>query len=223
MSSSTAIADEPKTLGLRKNGKSPLHQVHAFHQRLTDQTGKNWHQAKKAFRPTAGLTVYEKRKRLDQEKQATKAREQEIKEEAKQERDRKIQAIKDRRKAKEEKERYEKMAEKMHHKLVERRKQHSTSMEPAASGGHGTAPRGLTKPIGDAALKADRKLDSETAQLSIHEIGMITNATGFLYSSNRLGHQLQSLNQVMEEKEDHNYPQLLGITSIKLRWLWQMC
>ncbi|RMZ85299.1 hypothetical protein DV738_g46, partial [Chaetothyriales sp. CBS 135597] len=83
---------------------------------------KNWHQPKKAFRPTAGLTAYEKRKRLDQEKQAVKAWEQEIKEEAKQERDRKIQAIKDRRKAKEEKERYEKMAEKMHRKLVERRK-----------------------------------------------------------------------------------------------------
>lgn len=33
-----------------------------------------------------------------------------------------VQAIKERRAAKEEKERYEKMAEKMHHKRVERRK-----------------------------------------------------------------------------------------------------
>ncbi|RMD39695.1 hypothetical protein DV735_g5419, partial [Chaetothyriales sp. CBS 134920] len=89
---------------------------------LLTLNGKNWHLPKKAFRPTAGLTAYEKRKRLDEEKQVIKALEQEMKDEAKQERDRKIQAIKDRRKAKEEKERYEKMAEKMHRKIVERRK-----------------------------------------------------------------------------------------------------
>ena len=54
--------------------------------------------------------------------QATKALEGEMKEEKAAERDRRVQAIKDRRKAKEEKERYEKMAEKMHRKVVERRK-----------------------------------------------------------------------------------------------------
>merc|ERR1711939_505721 len=84
--------------------------------------GKNGHAPKKAFRPTSGQTSYAKRKELDQLKQATKAREQEMRDEKEQERNRRIQAIKDRRKAKEEKERYEKMAEKMHRKLVERRK-----------------------------------------------------------------------------------------------------
>ena len=45
-----------------------------------------------------------------------------MKVEKEEERDRKVQAIKDRRKAKEEKERYDQMAEKMHRKIVERRK-----------------------------------------------------------------------------------------------------
>ena len=84
--------------------------------------GKNWHSVKKAFRPTAGQTTYEKRKLLDGERRVTKAREQEMREEKEEERNRRIQIMKDRRKAKEEKERYEKMAEKMHAKLVERRK-----------------------------------------------------------------------------------------------------
>ncbi|OAP63533.1 rRNA-processing protein cgrA [Fonsecaea erecta] len=84
--------------------------------------GKNWHAPKKPFRPTAGQTSFAKRKELETLKQATKAREQEMREEKVAERNRRIQAIKDRRKAKEEKERYEKMAEKMHKKVVERRK-----------------------------------------------------------------------------------------------------
>ncbi|KIX98727.1 rRNA-processing protein cgrA [Fonsecaea multimorphosa CBS 102226] len=84
--------------------------------------GKNWHAPKKPFRPTAGQTSYAKRKEREILKQATKAREQEMKEEKEAERNRRVQAIKDRRKAKEEKERYEKMAEKMHKKSVERRK-----------------------------------------------------------------------------------------------------
>jgi rRNA-processing protein CGR1 len=84
--------------------------------------GKQWHTQKKAFRPNAGQTPYAKRKQMDLVKQATKAREQEMKEEREDEHKRHIQAIKDRRKAKEEKERYEKMAEKMNQKLVERRK-----------------------------------------------------------------------------------------------------
>lgn len=86
------------------------------------KNGKNWHPAKKAFRPTSGQTPYEKRKEQDDIKKATKAREQEMRDEKEQERNRRIQAIKDRRKAKEEKERYAKMEEKMHKKVVERRK-----------------------------------------------------------------------------------------------------
>jgi rRNA-processing protein CGR1 len=84
--------------------------------------GKNWHAPKNPFRPTAGQTSYAKRKEKEKAAQVTKARELEMKEEKEAERNRRIQAIKDRRKAKEEKERYEKMAEKMHKKLVERRK-----------------------------------------------------------------------------------------------------
>lgn len=94
---------KPKVAGLRVNGKS-------------------WHAQKKAFRPTAGLTSYEKRKQADEAKKATKAREQEMKDEKENERKSRVQSIIDRRKAKEEKERYAKMAEKMHKKKVERRK-----------------------------------------------------------------------------------------------------
>jgi len=89
---------------------------------LTWSLGKNWHSQKKPFRPTQGLTSYAKRMELEKIKQATKAREQEMREGKEQEHNRRIQAIKDRRKAKEEKERYEQMAEKMHRKRVERRK-----------------------------------------------------------------------------------------------------
>jgi len=86
------------------------------------KNGKNWHAQKTAFRPTAGQTTYQKRMEQEQVKKATKAREQEMKDEKEQERNRRVQAIKDKRKAKEEKERYAKMEEKMHRKLVERRK-----------------------------------------------------------------------------------------------------
>jgi len=86
------------------------------------KNGKNWHAQKKAFRPTAGQTSFAKRMVVAQAIKATKARENEMKDEKEQERNRRIQAIKDRRKAKEEKERYAKMEEKMHRKLVERRK-----------------------------------------------------------------------------------------------------
>jgi rRNA-processing protein CGR1 len=89
---------------------------------LIEFAGKNWHAPKAAFRPSAGLTSYTKRKEQDKAAQIIKAREQELKTEKEEERSRRIQAIKDRRKAKEEKQRYEQMAEKMHKKLVERRK-----------------------------------------------------------------------------------------------------
>lgn len=84
--------------------------------------GKNWRPTKKAFRPTAGQTSYEKRKAADALRATMRAKEQEMKDEKQADRDRRIQAIKDKRKAKEEKERYEAMAAKMHQKLVERRK-----------------------------------------------------------------------------------------------------
>lgn len=86
------------------------------------KNGKNWHPQKKAFRPTSGQTSFAKRMEQDKAKKATKALEQEMKDEKEQERQRRIQAIKDKRKAKEERERYAKMEEKMHRKLVERRK-----------------------------------------------------------------------------------------------------
>jgi rRNA-processing protein CGR1 len=86
------------------------------------KNGKQWHNPKSAFRPTAGQTTYTKRMELKKAEQATKALEREMKEAKEDERNRRVQAIKDRRKAKEEKERYEKMAEKMHAKLVERRR-----------------------------------------------------------------------------------------------------
>lgn len=106
---------------------------------LTVPPGKNWHDNKKPFRPTAGLTSYAKR--LEERKQlaAIKEHEKEMKEEKEAERQAGqpafwmvlfqanrtqacIQKIKERRAAKEEKARYEKMAEKMHHKRVERLK-----------------------------------------------------------------------------------------------------
>lgn len=86
------------------------------------KNGKQWHTPKSAFRPTAGQTSYTKRMELKKAEQATKSLEREMKAAKEDERNRRIQAIKDRRKAKEEKERYEKMAEKMHAKLVERRR-----------------------------------------------------------------------------------------------------
>ncbi|PGH11803.1 rRNA-processing protein cgrA [Polytolypa hystricis UAMH7299] len=84
--------------------------------------GKNWQLRRTPFRPTSGLTSYEKRQQEKKTLDAVKEREKEMKEEKEAERQRRIQAIKDRRAAKEEKIRYEQMAEKMHHKRVERKK-----------------------------------------------------------------------------------------------------
>ncbi|KAI9859590.1 MAG: hypothetical protein M1824_003756 [Vezdaea acicularis] len=101
--SSTPITSSAPTIGLRKNGK-------------------NWHPPKSAFRIKAGQSTYAKR--LEERKATTtmKAKEKEMKDEKQEERQRRIQAIKDRRAAKEEKERYEKLAVKMHRKRVERLK-----------------------------------------------------------------------------------------------------
>ncbi|KFY41311.1 hypothetical protein V494_03080 [Pseudogymnoascus sp. VKM F-4513 (FW-928)] len=106
---STAIADaaqqpaEKSTYGMRKNGKQ-------------------WHSVKSAFRPKAGNGTYEKRNAERIAMNVIKAKEKEMKEEKEAERQRKITALKDKRAAKEEKARYEKLAETMHRKRVERLK-----------------------------------------------------------------------------------------------------
>ncbi|KAJ2981820.1 hypothetical protein NQ176_g1791 [Zarea fungicola] len=97
------VTQTDKPLGMRKNGKQ-------------------WHAQKSAFRPTAGLTSYEKRQAERALMSQVKAKENEMKAEKKEERQRKVDAIRAKRAKKEEKERYEKMAEKMHRKRVERRK-----------------------------------------------------------------------------------------------------
>ncbi|RMJ27510.1 hypothetical protein PHISP_01639 [Aspergillus sp. HF37] len=86
------------------------------------KNGKNWHAAKKPFRPGSGMTSYAKRAEDRKHQEAIKEHEREMKEEKESERQAHFQKIKERRAAKEEKERYEKMAEKMHHKRVERLK-----------------------------------------------------------------------------------------------------
>ena len=53
---------------------------------LTNKPGKNWHDSKKAFRPNAGLTSYEKRKQLQDQQKAVKELEKEMKEEKEAER-----------------------------------------------------------------------------------------------------------------------------------------
>lgn len=97
-------------------------------------SGKQWHAPRKAFRPTAGLTTYEKRKAEDEAKKATRAIEQEMKDEKAAERRRRVQSIIDKRKAKAEVERFEKMAEKTHRKIVERRKKREKRNKLLASG-----------------------------------------------------------------------------------------
>ncbi|KAG6042560.1 hypothetical protein E4U39_005722 [Claviceps sp. Clav50 group G5] len=92
-----------KPLGMRKNGKQ-------------------WHEPKKAFRPTKGLTTYEKRTKERAAMLQMKAKEKELKDDKEQARKEKIDKIRERRAKKEERERYEKMAETMHRKRVERLK-----------------------------------------------------------------------------------------------------
>lgn len=84
------------------------------------KNGKQWHDTKKPFRPNAGQTSYAKRAAKQAQEAEVKKLEKEMQAEREEERQRKIQAIKDKRAAKEEKERYELMAAKMHAKRVER-------------------------------------------------------------------------------------------------------
>ncbi|KAK9436347.1 cgr1 family domain-containing protein [Metarhizium brunneum] len=92
-----------KPLGMRKNGKQ-------------------WHEQKKAFRPSKGLTTFEKRAKERAAMAQMKAKEKEMKEEKETMRKEKMEKIREKRAKKEEKERYEKMAETMHRKRVERLK-----------------------------------------------------------------------------------------------------
>ena len=85
------------------------------------RAGKNWRTPKKPFRPTAGLKSYEKDEK-EAERQVVYSLCWNMSTTLIHSLQRHIQAIKDRRAAKEEKERYEKMAEKMHKKRVERRR-----------------------------------------------------------------------------------------------------
>ncbi|OCK81028.1 hypothetical protein K432DRAFT_351867 [Lepidopterella palustris CBS 459.81] len=85
-------------------------------------TGKQWHQPKSAFRPNAGFGSYEKRAEERKSLAAVKAKEKEMKDEKEAARQRLIQAIKDKRAGKAERERYQKMEETMHRKRVERLK-----------------------------------------------------------------------------------------------------
>jgi len=97
----TPSAPTPQPHGLRKNGKQ-------------------WHTPRKAFRPTARQTPYARRVAQKAVEAETKKLETEMKAEKEEERQRRIQAIKDKRSAREEKERFAKMEEKMHRKRVER-------------------------------------------------------------------------------------------------------
>lgn len=82
--------------------------------------GQNWKSSRTPFRPGAGQKSYEQRTLETKARTLTKARETELKDEKEAERQRRIQALRDKRAAKAEKERYELMAVKMHKKRVER-------------------------------------------------------------------------------------------------------
>ncbi|USP77009.1 uncharacterized protein yc1106_04283 [Curvularia clavata] len=86
------------------------------------KNGKQWHDNKAPFRPKANQSSWEKRQAERKALAAVKAKEKELKEEKEAERQRRIEAIKTKRAAKEERERFAKMEEKMHKRRVERLK-----------------------------------------------------------------------------------------------------
>ncbi|EFY98531.1 Cgr1 family protein [Metarhizium robertsii] len=115
-----------KPLGMRKNGMLCFSAITCEAERLWTLTparsGKQWHEQKKAFRPSKGLTTFEKRAKERAAMAQMKAKEKEMKEEKEAMRKEKMEKIREKRAKKEEKERYEKMAETMHRKRVERLK-----------------------------------------------------------------------------------------------------
>ncbi|KAK6541046.1 hypothetical protein TWF694_008424 [Orbilia ellipsospora] len=97
------------------------------------KSGKQWKHPKAPFKPGSTTTstapsakkqskTYLARQSLRLQSSLTKLKEKELKAEKEAERNARIQSIKDKRAAKEEKERYEKLAVKMHAKRVERLK-----------------------------------------------------------------------------------------------------
>ncbi|KAF1840048.1 uncharacterized protein K460DRAFT_372027 [Cucurbitaria berberidis CBS 394.84] len=86
------------------------------------KNGKQWHDNKTAFRPRSNQTTYEKRAAADRALAAVKAKEKEMKAEKAADKQLRVDAIKTKRAAKEERERFAKMEEKMHKKRVERLK-----------------------------------------------------------------------------------------------------
>ncbi|MCJ1429564.1 hypothetical protein MMC29_007479 [Sticta canariensis] len=98
-----------------------LHSLSALTAPSIRKNGKHWHAQKSAFRPKAGYTSYSKRINERKAMDAMKAKEKAMKDEKEAARQRRIQTIKDRRAAKEEKARFEKMAETMHKKRHSRR------------------------------------------------------------------------------------------------------
>ncbi|KAH9242936.1 hypothetical protein K456DRAFT_120069 [Colletotrichum gloeosporioides 23] len=110
----TSAADKP--LGMRKNGKQ-------------------WHAPKKAFRPTSGLTSYEKRAKERVAMAAMKAKEKEMKDEKEAERKQRIQNLKDKKAAKEEKE--QEGETKQAHQLMsesESNRDHLSGQKPLCAG-----------------------------------------------------------------------------------------
>ncbi|KAH9873477.1 hypothetical protein IAQ61_004100 [Plenodomus lingam] len=86
------------------------------------KNGKQWHGNKSAFRPRTNQTSWEKRTAERAALAAVKAKEKELKEEKESERQRRVDAIKTKRAAKAERERFALMEEKMHKKRVDRLK-----------------------------------------------------------------------------------------------------
>lgn len=86
------------------------------------KNGKQWHERKTAFRLKVGNSSYAKRVEDRKAMETMKAKEKEMKLEKEEIRNRRIEALRAKRLAKEEKVRYEKMAETMHRKRVERLK-----------------------------------------------------------------------------------------------------
>lgn len=84
------------------------------------KNAKSWHPRRTAFRPTPSTTTFAKRMARTTHDTQVKELAAEMKAEKAAERERRIQGIKDRRAAKEERERFQRMEEKMHRKRVER-------------------------------------------------------------------------------------------------------
>lgn len=75
---SIQATSKPAPQGMRKNGTLR----HARRSRITDAfLGKQWHEPKKAFRPKAGNSSWEKRSAERQAMAAVKAKEKEMKDE----------------------------------------------------------------------------------------------------------------------------------------------